>query len=162
MPCETSPLPKNCFKLIVWWNKQYLVSLMERFHPNHIENRMTQCTQLLQQRKRCHRKMPYMISSRSVADGISLSVSKWKLVYRSLISVKNKVKWICLLTQQQLETVSVRHTQVTLLMWRVPHLWGEKCNANGAHDAINHFVRIFAKCSPILKILLPANWIINV
>jgi len=37
--------------------------------------------------------MLYMISSRSVADGVSLSV-KSKLVYRSLISVENKVKWI--------------------------------------------------------------------
>jgi len=32
-----------------------------------------------------------MISSRSVTDGISLSVSKSKLVYSSLIFVDNKV-----------------------------------------------------------------------
>jgi len=54
--------------------------------------------------------MPYMIGSRSVADGVSLSVSKSKLVYRSLISVDNKVKRICLLTQQQLvQFLSVIH-----------------------------------------------------
>jgi len=29
--------------------------------------------------------------------------------------------------------------------------------ANGAHEAINHFVRNFAKYSPILKILSPAT-----
>jgi len=34
--------------------------------------------------------MPYMISSQSVTDGISLSVSKLKLVYKSLIFVDNK------------------------------------------------------------------------
>ena len=43
-------------------------------------------------------KMLYMISSRSLADGISLLVGKAKVVYRSLISVAEKVKWICLLT----------------------------------------------------------------
>jgi len=66
--------------------------------------------------------MPYMISSRSVADGVSLSVSKSKLVYGSLIYVDNKVKRICFLTEQQLETVHVRHTQVNLVVWRVLHL----------------------------------------
>ena len=38
--------------------------------------------------------MPYMISSRSVTDGVSLSVSKSKLVYRSLIFVDNKLTFI--------------------------------------------------------------------
>jgi len=33
--------------------------------------------------------MPYMISSQSVTDGISLSVSKSKLVYSSLIFLDN-------------------------------------------------------------------------
>ena len=45
-------------------------------------NITTHCTQLLQRRKRCRRKMPYVISSRSVADGVSLSVSASILVYR--------------------------------------------------------------------------------
>jgi len=36
--------------------------------------------------------MPYIISSWSVADGISLFASILKLVYRILISVDNKVK----------------------------------------------------------------------
>jgi len=56
--------------------------------------------------------MPYMISSRSVTDGVSLSVSKSKLVYSSLIFVDNKLTLICLLTSQRLVTVSVRNTHV--------------------------------------------------
>ena len=36
-------------------------------------------------------KMLYMISSQSVTDGVSLSVSKSKLVYSSLIFVDNKL-----------------------------------------------------------------------
>ena len=66
--------------------------------------------------------MSYIISSRSVTDGISLSVSKSKLVYSSFIFVDNKLTSVCLLTQQQPVTVSVRHTQVILLIWRVLHL----------------------------------------
>ena len=65
--------------------------------------------------------MPYMISSRPVTDGVSLSVSKSKLVYSSLIFVESKLTLICLLTKQQLVTVYVRHTQVILLIWRVLH-----------------------------------------
>ena len=38
--------------------------------------------------------MPYMISSQSITDGVSLSVSKSKLVYISLIFVDNKLKLI--------------------------------------------------------------------
>jgi len=72
--------------------------------------------------------MPYMISSRSVEDGVSLSLSKSKLVYSSLIFFDNKVKQICLSAQQQLVTVSVRHKliQVFLVIWRVLHLRGQK------------------------------------
>ena len=40
-------------------------------------------------------KTPYMLSSRSVIDGVSLSKSK--LVERSLIFVDNKLTLICLL-----------------------------------------------------------------
>jgi len=36
-------------------------------------------------KKRCRGKMPYTISSRSGTDGVSLSVSKLKLIYSSLI-----------------------------------------------------------------------------
>jgi len=50
-----------------------------------------------------------MISSRSVTDGVSLSVSKLKLVNSSLIFVDNKLTLICLLTKQRLLTVSVRN-----------------------------------------------------
>ena len=66
--------------------------------------------------------MPYMISSRSVTDGVSLSVSKSKLVYSSLIFVDNELTRICLLTQQRLVTVSIRNTQVIQLVWRDQHL----------------------------------------
>jgi len=41
--------------------------------------------------------MPYMISSRSVTDGVSLLVIKSKLVYSSLIFVDDKLTLICLL-----------------------------------------------------------------
>ena len=67
-----------------------LFSNRKMFTSAIIKNRTTDCTQLLQQRERCRGKMPYTISSRSVTDGESLSVSKSKLVYRSLISVDNK------------------------------------------------------------------------
>jgi len=56
--------------------------------------------------------MPYTISSWTVADNASLSISKSKLVYRSMIFVNNKLTLIC----QQLATVSVRHTQLILLI----------------------------------------------
>ena len=52
---------------------------------------------------------------------ISLSVSKSKLVYSSLVFVESKLTLICLLTKQQLVTVYVCHTQVILLIWRVLH-----------------------------------------
>ena len=41
--------------------------------------------------------MPYMISSQSVTDGISLSVTMSKLVYNSVIFVHNKLTFISLL-----------------------------------------------------------------
>jgi len=37
-------------------------------------------------------------------------------------------------------------------MWRVLQISGKKRKANGTHETINHFVRNFAKCPPILKI----------
>jgi len=49
-------------------------------------------------------------------------VSKSQLVYRMLMSANNKVKRICLLTSQQLVTVTVRHTHVILLIWRALRL----------------------------------------
>jgi len=66
--------------------------------------------------------MPYMISSRSVTDRVSLSVGKSKLVYSRLIFVDNKLTFICLLTQQQSATVSVRNAQVISLVRRLMHL----------------------------------------
>jgi len=113
-------------------------------------------------KKSCRSKMPYMISSRSVNGGVSLSVGKSKLVYSSLIFVDNILTLICLLTQQRLVTVSVRNTQVIQRIWRDQHLWGQKCNKNRAHETINHFACNFTKCSPILKILSLADWIMNV
>jgi len=47
-----------------------------------------------------------MISSRSANDGVSLSISKSELIYSSLIFIDNKLTLICLLTEQQLVTVS--------------------------------------------------------
>jgi len=59
-----------------------------------------------------------MISSRSVTDGVSLSVSKSKLVYNSLIFVlDNILTLIRLLTQQRLLTVSLRNTQIIQLIF---------------------------------------------
>ena len=95
--------------------------------------------------------MPNMISSRSVTDGVSLSVSKSKLMYSSLIFVDNKLTLICLLTHQHPGTVSVRYTRVILLIWRVLHLSGQKCKANRAYDTINRFACNLAKCSPIFE-----------
>ena len=40
--------------------------------------------------------MPYIISSCSVTDGVSLSVSKTELVYSSLIFGVSKLTLICL------------------------------------------------------------------
>ena len=52
---------------------------------------MTDCTQLPQQRKDVAAKCTDMINSRSATDGVSLSVSKPKLVYSSLIFIDNKL-----------------------------------------------------------------------
>jgi len=103
--------------------------------------------------------MPYMISSRTATDGVSLSVSKSKLVYSSLIFVGNKLTLICL---RRLATVSVRTTQDQ----RDQHLWGQKSKANGAHEAINYFACNFTnniiiyilQILPILQILSSADW----
>ena len=61
--------------------------------------------------------MPYMISSQSVTDGVSLSVSKSKLVYSSLIFLDLFAK---------ITTISnsffVRNTQVIQLIRRDQHL----------------------------------------
>jgi len=90
---------ENCFKIFVWWNKEYLVPWQKNVHISLIKK--CKLTQLLQQRKRCDSKMPYVISSRSVTDGVMQSVSQYipksKLVYRSLISVANKIKLFSML-----------------------------------------------------------------
>ena len=52
--------------------------------------------------------------------------------------------------------------QVIQLIWRDLHIWGQKCKANGVHDTVNHFACNLAKCSPILEIFSPAEWMINV
>jgi len=70
--------------------------------------------------------MLYIISSRSVTDGVSLSVSKPKLVYSRMIFVDNKLTLIRQLTKQLLahtkQTVHVCYTQVVLLIRHVLHL----------------------------------------
>jgi len=90
--------------------------------------------------------MPYMISSRSVTNGVSLSVIKSKLVYKSMIFVENKLTSICLLIRQQLATRYFTY-QVSSACLRT------NIKASGACDIINHFAWKFAKCSPIFKIL---------
>jgi len=69
--------------------------------------------------------------SRSVTDGVSLPVIKSKLVYSNLIFVDNKLTLICLLTKQQLATVSVRYTQVILLIWRLLHFEDKRLSRMG-------------------------------
>jgi len=63
--------------------------------------------------------VPPLMVSVGAYNSIPLSVSKSKMVYSSLISVDNKLTLICLSTRQQSVTVSVRHAQVILLIWRV-------------------------------------------
>jgi len=66
--------------------------------------------------------MPYMMAVGQLLMESVCQLSKSKLVYSSLIFVDNKLTLICLSTKQQLATVSVRYTQVILLIWRVLHL----------------------------------------
>jgi len=136
----------------IWWNKQYLVPWKKAFTSAILKIAWPTVHNFCNKEKdvaaKCRR---YMISSRSVTDGVSLSVSMSKLVCGISISVDNRVKRICLLTLRQLETFSVRHAQVVLLMCQILHLWGKKRQANGAHGTINHFVRNFTKYSSILK-----------
>ena len=55
--------------------------------------------------------MPYMTSIQSVTGGISLSVSQnWSIAVWYFDD--NELTFICLLTQQQSVTVSVRNKQV--------------------------------------------------
>jgi len=62
----------------------------------------------------------YMTSSWPVTDGVSLSLSKSKLVYSSFIFVDIKLTHLPII--RQLVTLSVRITQVILLVWQVLHL----------------------------------------
>jgi len=82
--------------------------------------------------------------------GIRLSVRKSKLVYSSLIFLDNKLTLICLSTQQQLITVYVRHTQVI-------YLSGDFCIFEDKSARQMGRVTQSATCSPILRILSPAN-----
>jgi len=68
-------LTNNINKFKYAANKCYLIHYQKDVHISHIKNPMTDSTQLLQQRKRCCSKMPYMISSRSVTDGVNKSKS---------------------------------------------------------------------------------------
>ena len=103
----------------------------------------------------------YSLTSHDNLDLLE-TFSKSKLVDSSLIFLDNRLMLICLLTWQWLVTVSVHNTQIIQLIWRDQHLWGKKCKVNGVHETISHFACNFAKYSPILKILSPADWIINV
>jgi len=65
-----------------------------------------------------------------------------------------------LLTSQQLETVSVRNTQVFLLSGEFC-IYADKSVRRLGCVTINNFTCHFAKRLPILKILSPANWMVN-
>jgi len=62
-----------------------------------------------------------MISSRSVTDGVSLSDSKSKLVYSSLIFGDNKLTLICINITTISKSFCPLYTSY-LLIWRVLHL----------------------------------------
>jgi len=100
-----------------------------------------------------------MISSWSVTDGVGLSVSKSKLVYSSFIFVDNKLSHLPI-TRQQLVLLSVRNTQVILLIWPVLHLSGQKCKTNGALTQSTILSVTLPEYLPILKILSLANCVI--
>jgi len=100
-----------------------------------------------------------MISSWRVTDGVSLSVSKSKLVYSSFIFVDNKLSHLPI-TRQQLVLLSVRNTQVILLIWPVLHLSGQKCKTNGALTQSTILSVTSPEYLPILKILSLANCVI--
>ena len=159
---------KNSLKISVWKNILFLNSVTKRrshwsYKKSHYRLYTTAVTkkEMLQQNA--------IHDQQSVSYWRSQSVIKSKLVKSSYIFLDNKLTLIlwdycgtCLLTQQQSPTVFVLYTQVILLAWRVLHLWGQTSKANWVYDAINHFASNVAKCSPILKILSPANWISNV
>jgi len=83
---------------------------------------MTQLYTTAATKKNCRGKMLYMISSQSVTNSVSLSVSKSKLVYSSLIFLDNLLTLICLYTKQRLITVFVCNTQVIQLIRQDLHL----------------------------------------
>ena len=123
-----------------------------------------------------------MINSRSVTFGDSLSISqKWSPavfdIILLIINLHKSVYWYgmvnvdlysaiitkvsnALLTSQQLETVSVRNTQVFLLSGEFC-IYADKSVRRLGCVTINNFTCHFAKCLPILKILSPANWMVN-
>ena len=106
---------KNCFGICVWWNKQHFVPWQKNVDVSHIKKHMTHCTQLLQQRKRCHSKMPDMISSRWWRQ--SVSQNWYSEVWYLLIIRANESSFFI---QQQLVTVPV-------LIHKLFYLSGEFC-----------------------------------
>jgi len=105
-----------------------------------------------------------MISSWSAADGISLSLStsqNWSILYSSLIFVDNKITSICLLTLQQLLTVSACNTQVILLSGEFCIFQDESVRQIRPISQSSILPVTFAKCLLILKILSSADRVIN-
>jgi len=85
LPCEMSML-KNRH---VWRNKHYIIHYQKVVYIGHIKKSHDPLYITAATKKSCRSKMPYLISSRSVTDGVSLSVSKSKLVYSSWIFLDN-------------------------------------------------------------------------
>ena len=70
-----------------------------------IKNTIIDCTLLLKQRKTCCYKMPYMTSSQSVTDGISISLSVSQNWYIAVwYFVDNKLTLICLFSRSDAGT----------------------------------------------------------
>jgi len=66
---------------------------------------MTDCTQLLQQKQRCHSKMPHFISSQSVADSVktwNISVElvdtiRYDTIRDAILTCARKPTWVGLI-----------------------------------------------------------------
>ena len=138
----------HLLKYLRWRNRRAQKSKVRanchaRFSPSKWRNYIYQathrfiidCTQLLQQRKKCFAAKSFCTWSSTFSQSLMVSVSKSKSVYASLIIVLAKSTW-----QQLIRAVSC-HTQNLL---RVLHLSAGQCP--GAHNAWdNHF---FAVTSP--------------
>jgi len=144
--------------------------------------------------------MLYMISSRSVTDGISLSVSKsvktglqqfgmfihisynvpfnfilihfafnrrrscvfnpWNLVLRFPVPWILPMRFGPVFSSPVFSTPAIWCHVFQSCVFH-PRIFHGPAFSSSAFSASPIFARNFAKCSPILKILLPANWVIH-